>query len=51
MGFAFLDDTDVMNASQPVNTKGEDLLAQRQQVADTWEGTLNEIGGTLRPDK
>ena len=50
-GFAFVDDTDIINAGKSVDTTGEDLLIQQQQVVDTWEGSLNATGGALRPDK
>lgn len=50
-GFAFVDDTDIINAAKSVDTTGEDLLIQQQQVVDTWEGSLNATGGALRPDK
>ena len=50
-GFAFVDDTDIINAAKSVDTTGEDLLIQQQQVVDTWEDSLNAIGSALRPDK
>ena len=51
-GFAFVDDTDIINAAPSVNMIGEDLLTQQQQyVVDTWESTLRATGGALRQDK
>ena len=47
-GFAFVDDTDIINATNTVETTGEDLLDQQQLVIYTWEGTLRETGGALR---
>ena len=45
-GFAFVDDTDIINAASSVNTRVEDSLAQQQQqVVNIWEGTLNITGG------
>jgi hypothetical protein len=38
--YAFIDDTDVVHKAQDVNTKGEAILAQMQQVIDHWEGAL-----------
>ena len=46
-GLSFVDDTDIINTAAPVNKRGEDLLVQRQQVVDTWEGILNTTGGAL----
>ena len=50
-GFAFVDDTEIINATPSVNTTCEELLQQQQRVVDTWEGTLRTTGGALRPDK
>ena len=50
-GFAFVDDTDIINAAKSVNTREKDLLAQQQQVVDTWEKILIATGGVLRPHK
>ena len=41
--FAFINDTDIINAAKSVNTK-EDLLLKQQQVVDTWEGILMVSG-------
>lgn len=41
--FAFVDDTNIINAAKSVNTK-EDLLSKQQQVVDTWEGILMATG-------
>jgi hypothetical protein len=38
--YAFVDDTDFVHTAQDVNTKGEDILTQMQQVIDYWEGGL-----------
>ena len=35
VGFAFVDDTDIINATKSVDTTGEDLLIQQQKVMDT----------------
>ena len=48
---AFVGDTDIINAVNSVNTKGEDLLAQQQQVVDTRESSLNMTEGALRPNE
>ena len=43
-GFTFVDDTDIINETKSVNTKGEELLVQQQHVVDTWEESLNVTG-------
>ena len=50
-GFAFVDDTDIINAANTVETTGEELLDKQQLVIDTWEGALRATGGALRQDK
>ena len=50
-GFVFVDDTDIINVAPSVNTTGEYLLKQQQNVVDTWEGTSRETWGELRSDK
>ena len=33
-GFAFADDTDIVNAAKSANTKGEELLQQQQRLVN-----------------
>jgi hypothetical protein len=49
--YTFVDDTDVVHTAQDFNTKGEDILAQMQQVIDHWEGGLQATGGEIVPKK
>jgi hypothetical protein len=49
--YAFVDDTDVVHTAQDVNTTGEDILKQMQQVIDHWEGGLRATGGAIVPRK
>lgn len=51
VSFVFVDDIDITNAAKSVNTSGEELLKQQQQVVNIWEGLLRAIGGMLRLDK
>ena len=50
-GFAFVDDTDIINAANTLETIGEDLFDIQQTVIDTWEGALRATGGALRQNK
>ncbi len=49
--YAFVDDTDVVHTAQDVNTTGQDILIQMQQVIDHWEGGLRATGGAIVPKK
>ena len=49
--YAFVDDTDVVHTAQDVNTKGEEILRQMQDVIDHWEGGLRATGGAIVPKK
>ena len=49
--YAFVDDTDVVHTAQDVNTKGEAILTQMQEVIDHWEGGLRATGGAIVPKK
>ena len=46
--FFFVDDIDIINSANTVETTGEDLFGQQQSVIDTWEGALRATGGALR---
>jgi hypothetical protein len=51
VGFAFVDDTDLVNVAPSVFTKGEDHLHHSQQCVDWWVSLLAATGGGLRVDK
>ncbi len=38
--YAFVDDTDVVHTAKDVNTTGEEILKEMQEVVDHWEGGL-----------
>ena len=51
-GFAFIDDTDVVEAAKTVDQSGEDVCPAVQQAAATlWPGGILDTGGTVSPDK
>ena len=50
-GFAFADDTDIVNAAKSANTKGEELLQQQQRLVNKQEDALRFTGGALKPEK
>ena len=50
-GFVFVDDTDIINAENTVETTGEALFDQQQKVLDSREGALRATSGALRQDK
>jgi hypothetical protein len=49
--YAFVDDTDVVHVGRDVNTTGEEILLQMQDVVDHWEGGMKATGGALVPTK
>ena len=49
--YAFVDDTDVVHVGFDVNTSGEEILFQMQEVIDHWEGGIKATGGALVPAK
>jgi hypothetical protein len=51
VGFAFVDDTDLVNVAASVLTKGEDHLLHSQQCVDWWVSLLAATGDGLRVDK
>jgi hypothetical protein len=51
VGFAFVDDTDLVNVASSVFTKGEDHLSNSQQCVGWWVSLLAATGRGLRVDK
>ena len=51
VGFAFVNDTDVLHVARNENQTGEHVLKEMQDVVDHWEGGLQATGGKLRADK
>ena len=49
--FTFVDDTDVVHGGKEVNTSGEEIHMEMQQVVDRWEGSVRATGGALVPSK
>ena len=47
-GFAFVDDTDIINTTNTAETTGEELFDQHKKVIDTWEGALRATGIALK---
>ena len=51
VGFAFVDDTDLIHVAINAFTTAEDILDDAQRMLNTWEGLLEATGGALRPEK
>ena len=51
VGFAFVDDTDIIDGAEDVNTSGERILARFQSAMDCWCGVLCATGGLIAPEK
>jgi hypothetical protein len=49
--YAFVDDTDVIQAACNVTQPGEEVVPQMQRSVDRWEGGLRATGGALVPAK
>ena len=49
--FVFVNDTDIINATKLVNTRGEVLIKKQQRVIDTWASTLRATTRALQPYK
>ncbi|CAJ1953065.1 unnamed protein product [Cylindrotheca closterium] len=49
--FCFVDDTDVMESNNNVETTGEDLLPSVQLALDLWLGGISATGGAINPAK
>ena len=51
IGFAFVDDADLVDGAQSVHTRGEDLIADFQAALSRWCGLLWTTGGLIVPCK
>lgn len=51
VGYAFVDDTDLVQMGHHATTPGESVASVMQQTLDTWEGSLRATGGALVPSK
>jgi hypothetical protein len=51
VGFAFVDDKDLLRASRPGEQTYEEVAQDMQQGLDLWEGLLKATGGALVPEK
>ena len=49
--FCFVDDSDVVQASDSVYTTGESLLPSVQNALNLWTGGVSATGGAITPDK
>lgn len=49
--YVFVDDADVIHSGATVETTGEEILGQMQEVVDHWEGGLRATGGAIVPSK
>ena len=51
LGFAFIDDTDLVHSANNPITPAEDLILEGQRMVSMWEGLLSATGGDLCADK
>ena len=51
VGYAFVDDTDLVYTAQDNHTRASALLQQFQAAVNYWEGLLRATGGALEPKK
>jgi hypothetical protein len=51
VGFAFVDDTDLIHANHDRRKPTQQLLEEAQEALSVWEGLLHATGGTLAPEK
>src|SRR5210317_979062 len=49
--FAFIDDTDVIEAAYSVDERMEDILPQVQAAASLWSDGIRTTGGSINPEK
>ena len=50
-GFAYVDDTDLVEGATSPATTGDDISTLTQELLTWWNGLLRATGGALRPDK
>jgi hypothetical protein len=51
VGYAFVDDMDLVHTAQVMGILTSKLLSQYQQVVDHWQGLLEATGGAIEPTK
>ena len=51
MGFAFVDDADLIAGADDVNTTGPEMIACFQALMTCWNGGVRATGGLIAPEK
>ena len=51
MGFAFIDDADLVAGAKDVNTPGATMIAWFQAMTTCWNGGIRATGGVIAPGK
>ena len=51
MGFAFVDDADLVTGAEDVNTSGATMIARFQAMMTCWNGGIRATGGLIAPEK
>jgi hypothetical protein len=51
VGYAFVDDTDLIQTADEGMATGSDVARELQRALDIWEGGLNATGGAIVPEK
>ena len=51
MGFAFVDEADLIAGAEDVNTPGATMIARFQAMMTCWNGGIRATGGLIAPEK
>ena len=51
LGFAFVDDADLVSGADDVHTSGTTMIARFQALMTCWNGGIRAIGGLVTPKK
>ena len=51
MGFAFVDDTDLVAGAKDINIPGATMIARFQAMMTCWNGGIRASGGLIAPEK
>jgi hypothetical protein len=51
VGYAFVDDTDLIQTSKDGTESGDEMQEQMQAGVDLWEGIIEATGGALAVEK
>ena len=51
LGFAFVDDADLVSAANDVHTTGEEMIAKMQALMTDWCGGIRATGGLIAAAK